>query len=86
MEYEYLIGHRVKINYFHNARKDKNEFIGPVSKVIIDRNNEERIYVAKDDKRNNEWVKPFGKSIIDFHVEILDNKYTKFTRFEIMEI
>ena len=86
MEYSYLIGHKVKINYFNNFSEQKMEFIGSVSKVIID-NNEEKIYIIENG-RNIEWIKPNHPAVIELHIEILNKikVFTKFTRFEIMEI
>ena len=89
MEYEFLVGHRVKINWFNDYYKRKYEYIGSVSKVIIDNPEYEKIYIAIEDKGNIEWICPNHPHIIEFSVKILDNeikKYTKFTRFEIMEI
>ena len=88
MEYEYLIGHRVKISYFNFIRKEKREKIGSVLRVTIDSfDNKEVIDIIEDNEDTN-WVKPFHNNITNFNVEILDEIkiYTKFTRFEIMEI
>ena len=93
MKYSYLIGHKVKVNYFHNLRKEKVEYISFVLNVKIQdgyetiiTDTENQITIKGSGKK--QWIQPFHKSIKDFKIEILDEvkKYTKFTRFEIMEI
>ncbi len=85
MEYEYLIGHRVKVNYFNGYLNKKIEKIGIVSKVLKIERDKETIYMIGNEC--DYWFKPLSNHIIDLKIEILDEiKYTKFTRFEIMEI
>ncbi len=90
MEYEYLVGHRVKFTFFYKTKEEPREYIGSVLKIIIDNNRSREIIYYLEDGGSEEWIVPHHADIIDFHVEILlDNeikKYTKFTRFEIMEI
>ncbi len=99
MEYEFLIGHRVKCTYFYRDEDagpgDTDEYYygysidvtGYVQNVFIDDDNEEKIYIIEDDD-SVFWFYPFREDIEDLEIKILDEikKYTKFTRFESMEI
>ena len=85
MEYEYLIGHRVKCNFIDIRTGHKNEYLGSVSNVAIDDNNRERVFVIEDNKKL-EWFTPNHPDAKNLHIEILDEEYTPFTRFEIMDI
>ncbi len=87
MEYSYLIGHRVKCIVYYDEYYDResDEYIGYVSDVIIDYKNREKIFITED-KGNVEWFIPHHFRVKKYFIEILDEKYTKFTRFEIMEI
>ncbi len=111
MEYEFLIGHKVKcsyfcvdIDYYINNVDDENididdenidfgyihDITGYVQKVIIDSNNEEKIYIIEDDG-SVEWVFPFRENVKDLEIKILDwnnseKNIKKISRFEIMDI
>ncbi len=87
MEYEYLIGHRIKCTFFGREENKDYEYTGYVSNVIIETLNIEKIIIEKDNGENT-WFTPHYYSVKNLHIEILDEikKYTKFTRFEIMDI
>ena len=87
MEFSHLIGHKIKAVIFEQNNR-RTEFIGYVSNVDIDIYGHERIYI-KENKKNEYWFVPHHSNMREFNIKILDNeikKYTKFTRFEIMEI
>ncbi len=86
MEYEFLIGHRVKINYFDITANKNRENIGYIHNIITDDIGEKMI-ISQDGK--DMWFFYSDYTVKNLHIEILDNeikKYIKFTRFEIMEI
>ncbi len=104
MEYEFLIGHRIHCSYFYRDEEagidadDIEEYYygysievtGYVQNVLIDSNNEEKIYIIEDDGSVG-WVFPFHEDIEDLKIKILDWNNTekdtkKVSRFEIMDI
>ncbi len=88
MEYDFLIGHRIKINYFSKYLEKEVENIGFVSKVVICSSSDlEKILITKDNGLIM-WYAPRHYTVKNLHIEILDKvkAYTKFTRFEIMDI
>ena len=82
MEYKYLIGHRIKAVVVDNY--SSREYIGYVSDVII-KDNREKIFVIEDNEKT-EWFIPRHPNFKSYSIKIIEKKYTKFTRFEIMDI
>ena len=88
MEYNYLIGHKIKCTFFGNEENKDYEYTGYVSNVIIGNLNIEKILIILDNGEST-WFTPRYYSVENLKIEILDKEvksYTKFTRFEIMEI
>ncbi len=80
MEYSYLIGHRIKVVIYYKDN-EITEFIGRVSKVIIEYNRE-KIFVIEDNEKL-EWFILNHDHLKSYSIKIID---TPFTRFEIMDI
>ncbi len=83
MEFSHLIGHKIKAVVFDQNNR-KTEYIGFVSNVVIE-NNKEKIFVIEDNEKL-EWFIPNHDLCKSYSIKIIEKKYTKFTRFEIMEI
>ena len=94
----------IDIDYYINNVDDENidfddenlylgysmKITGYVQQVIIDNNNEEKIYIIEDDG-TIEWVFPFHENIEDLEIKILDwdnskKDIKKVSRFEIMDL
>ena len=80
MKYSYLVGHNIK-----SIIKDvtgEHKYKGYVTKVSLNLNDEEIIYV-KEDTGIVEWFFPCHPQIEILSLKITDTKYN---RFEIMDI
>ena len=89
LKYSHLVGHNIKAiikNKFPDNDQER-EYKGYVTKVSLNANNQEIIYV-RENTGELTWFLPCHSNLEIISLKILDPpiKYTKYNRWEIMDI